>query len=68
MIIRRPTRGMGDVVEAVTTATGIKAGVQALAKATGRECGCARRRDKLNELVPFRREDDAVHADQDRTE
>jgi len=61
-------RGLGDVVEAVTTATGIKAGVQVLAKATGRECGCARRRDKLNELVPFRREDDGVHADQDRTE
>ena len=61
-------RGLGDVVEAVATATGIKAGVEALAKATGRECGCARRRDKLNQLVPFRRVDDGLHADQDRTQ
>jgi len=52
-------------VEAIATATGIKAGVEALAKATGRECGCARRRDKLNQLVPFRRVDDGLHADQD---
>jgi hypothetical protein len=61
-------RGLGDVVQAVAAATGIKAGVEALAKATGRECGCARRRDKLNQLVPFRRVDDGVHADQDRTQ
>lgn len=61
-------RGLGDVVQAVATATGIKAGVEALAKATGRECGCARRRDKLNQLVPFRREDDGVQSDPPRAE
>jgi len=52
----------------VAAATGIKAGVEALAKATGRECGCARRRDKLNQLVPFRREDDGVQSDPPRAE
>ena len=61
-------RGLGDVVEAVAAATGIKAGVEALAKATGRECGCARRRDKLNQLVPFRRQDDGVQSDPPRAE
>jgi hypothetical protein len=61
-------KGLGDVVEAVAAATGIKAGVEALAKATGRECGCARRRDKLNQLVPFRREDDGVQSDPPRAE
>jgi hypothetical protein len=37
-------KGLGDVVEAMTKAVGIK------------PCGgCAQRRDKLNALVPFRR-------------
>lgn len=56
-------KGLGDVVEAVTTATGIKAAVEAVAKATGRDCGCGRRRDKLNKLVPFRRDTDGVQSD-----
>jgi hypothetical protein len=43
--------GLGDVVEAV-------------AKATGKDCGCKRRRDKLNEMFPFRGGRDGVHTDQ----
>lgn len=61
-------RGFGDVVEAVTTATGIKAATKALAKATGRDCGCARRRDKLNRLIPFKGGTDGVQRDQDRAQ
>lgn len=45
--------GLGDVVEAVTTATGIKAATEAVAKATGKDCGCKQRRESLNRLVPF---------------
>ncbi len=43
-------RGLGDVVDAVTTATGIKSIVNAV---TGGCVGCQRRREKLNKLVPF---------------
>ena len=46
-------RGLGDLVELATKVTGIKAVTEAVAKRTGRDCGCGRRRDKLNELVPF---------------
>lgn len=60
--------GLGDLVEAVTTVTGIKAATEAVSKATGKDCGCGRRRDKLNELVPFRREPDGVQPDPPRAE
>ena len=60
--------GAGDLVEAVTKATGIKAAVDAVAKATGRDCGCAKRRDKLNKMIPFRRDTDGVHTDPPRAQ
>ena len=57
--------GLGDAVEAVTEATGVKAVVEKVAKATGRDCGCGRRREALNKLVPFKKEaDDGMHADE----
>jgi hypothetical protein len=57
--------GLGDVVEAVTEATGIKKAVETVAKATGRDCGCGRRKEALNRLVPFKKEDaDVVQPDE----
>jgi len=50
-------KGLGDVVEAVTTVTGVKAATEAVAKATGKDCGCAKRKDKLNKLIPFKEND-----------
>jgi hypothetical protein len=65
LILRRPN-GLGDVVEAVATATGIKAATEAVAKATGRDCGCGRRKEALNKLVPFKKgADDGVQRDED---
>jgi len=55
--------GLGDLVEAATTVTGVKAATEAVAKATGKDCGCKRRRDKLNQLFPFRRGADGVQRD-----
>lgn len=43
-------RGLGDVIERITTATGIKAAVAAV---SGGDCGCKKRRDKLNEMFPL---------------
>ncbi len=34
------SKGFGDTVEKFTTATGIKKAVNAVAKATGKSCGC----------------------------
>lgn len=45
--------GLGDAVEAVTTVTGIKAATEALSKVTGKDCGCAGRKAKLNKQFPF---------------
>lgn len=44
-------KGLGDVVEKFTEATGIKAVVKFIA---GEDCGCEERKQKLNELFPFR--------------
>jgi len=42
--------GLGDLVAKVTEATGIKTVVEAVA---GKDCGCAQRQQKLNEMFPF---------------
>ena len=47
-------RGLGDLVEGVTKATGIKKVVDTVSKATGKPCGCAERRDSLNRKFPFK--------------
>ena len=44
------SKGLGDIVEAVTEATGIKAAVEAITD----DCGCAARKEKLNKLFPTR--------------
>ena len=45
-------RGLGDVVEAFTKATGIKAIVDKVSDVLGVDCGCDERREKLNNLLP----------------
>jgi len=42
-------RGLGDIVAAVTEATGVSRVVHAVAP----DCGCAKRRAALNAAVPF---------------
>ena len=39
---------------AVTTATGIKKTVDTISKATGKPCGCKKRKAKLNEMFKYR--------------
>ncbi len=43
--------GLGDVVEKITEATGIKKLVKWIA---GEDCGCEERKEKLNKLFPLR--------------
>jgi hypothetical protein len=47
------SKGFGDTVEKFTTATGIKKAVNAVAKATGKPCGCGERKDTLNRVFPY---------------
>jgi len=42
--------GFGDTIEKITEATGIKAAVKFLA---GEDCGCDKRKEKLNELFKY---------------
>jgi len=44
------SKGLGDTIDKVTEATGIKAVVKAVA---GDDCGCQERKDKLNEMFPY---------------
>jgi hypothetical protein len=46
-------KGLGDSIERITEATGIKAAVEKISNITGVPCGCDRRRDALNELFPY---------------
>tara|TARA_R100000655_G_scaffold91463_1_gene132191 strand:+ start:582 stop:740 length:159 start_codon:yes stop_codon:yes gene_type:complete len=49
-------KGLGDVIDLATTVTGVKAGVKAVSKMTGKSCGCEERRDTLNRKYPFTKE------------
>ena len=46
-------KGLGDTVAAITQATGIQALVKSL---FGEKCGCDVRQEKLNELVPYKKD------------
>lgn len=47
------SKGLGDTVQKVTKATGIEKVVKTISKKTGKDCGCDKRREKLNELFPY---------------
>jgi len=47
------SKGLGDTIEKITKATGIKKVVEAVSEATGKDCGCAKRRDALNRAFPY---------------
>jgi hypothetical protein len=53
---RPRSRGLGDTVERVLDATGIgPVAKKVITRITGKPCGCDRRRDQLNRLVPYRK-------------
>ena len=47
------SKGLGDTVEKITKATGIKKVVDTVSKATGKDCGCNARKNKLNKIFPY---------------
>jgi len=42
------SKGLGDTIERITTATGIKKVVDTVSKVTGKDCGCEKRKEKMN--------------------
>lgn len=51
---RKPkSQGLGDTIEKITTATGIKKAVELFSSVTGIDCGCDERKEKLNALFPY---------------
>jgi hypothetical protein len=48
------SKGLGDTIEKITTATGIKKVVEKVAEVTGTECGCSKRKDTLNRVFPYK--------------
>lgn len=42
------SKGLGDTIEKITTATGIKNVVEKVSKVTGKDCGCNKRKQDLN--------------------
>ena len=49
---RKKAEGLGDTIEQITEATGIKKVVKAL---FGDDCGCDQRKEILNKLFPYSR-------------
>ena len=50
---KKKSKGLGDTIEKITKATGIKKVVDTVSKATGKDCGCEERKDTLNRLFPY---------------
>jgi hypothetical protein len=52
---REKSQGLGDTIEKITKATGIKYVVDKVAEATGADCGCEARKKALNEKFPYKK-------------
>jgi hypothetical protein len=42
------SKGLGDTIEKITIATGIKKVVDTISEATGKDCGCSKKKATLN--------------------
>ena len=49
----KKSKGLGDSIEKITKATGIKKVVDTVSKVIKKDCGCAERKDTLNRLFPY---------------
>ena len=48
------SKGLGDSVEKITKATGIKQATDWIFDKLGKDCGCDARKEKLNKLFPYK--------------
>ena len=52
---KKQSKGLGDTIEKITEATGIKAVVEKFSEVTGIDCKCEERKEKLNNLISYRK-------------
>ena len=50
------SKGLGDSIEKITKATGIKKVVETLSNAMGKDCGCKDRKELLNKKFPYKKQ------------
>ena len=50
---KKKSKGLGDSIEKITKATGIKKVVDTVSKVVKKDCGCGKRKDTLNRLFPY---------------
>ena len=46
--------GLGDTIEQMAKITGVKTVAQAVGFMTGKDCGCNKRKEKLNKMFPYK--------------
>jgi len=49
----KKSKGLGDSIEKITKATGIKKVVDTVSNIVKKDCGCGKRKDTLNRLFPY---------------
>ena len=49
------SKGLGDTVEKITKATGIKTVVDKVSQGLNIPCGCGHRKEKLNKMFPYKK-------------
>jgi hypothetical protein len=57
MKLNEESKGLGDTIEKITTATGVKKVVDTVAKAVKKDCGCGKRKDTLNRMFPYQQKE-----------
>lgn len=48
------SKGLGDSILKITKATGIKAATKYIFDKLGKDCGCDKRKERLNKLFPYK--------------
>ncbi|HEX4795513.1 MAG TPA: hypothetical protein VH370_17105 [Humisphaera sp.] len=49
-----PSRGLGDTVARIANAIGANKAAKMYEHISGHDCGCGKRKSRLNELVPYK--------------
>ncbi len=57
MKLNEESKGLGDTIEKIPTATGVKKVVDTVAKAVKKDCGCGKRKDTLNRMFPYQQKE-----------
>ena len=51
--MKEKSKGLGDTIEKITKATGIKKVVDKISEVTKKDCGCGKKKETLNRLFPY---------------